>query len=163
MRLLVRGLGALLLAVLVAYMAFHLGASWHRSNDATVDVGVTTTPIKQHAAPSPSPAVVSTTPAPDWEATARTFAAAFLDHSRTREARIRPIVTPRLATLLARTDPAKIPDERPVGNPRVVAQTAETVTVTQQLSDDSAIAFDLVPDPTCPEGWVVTSVRPGSR
>jgi hypothetical protein len=106
---------------------------------------------------------VSTDPAQDWEPTAQQFVQAFLDHSRTRSGRLRSVATPRLAALLARTDLAKNPDGQPVGEPRAVAETNETVTVTQRLSDGSAIALDLVPDPTRADGWVVTSVRPGER
>lgn len=153
-----RGLGALLAAVLVGYVAFHLGLSAPKSQHA--DVGVTAPPTKRH--PQPSPVGVSTDPAPEWETTTQQFVDAFLDNSRSRGVRLRSVATPRLATLLARTDPTKIPDGRPVGEPRAVADTDETVTVTQQLSDGSAISLDLVSDPTRPEGWVVTSVRPGT-
>jgi hypothetical protein len=158
MKRVVRSLGALLVAVLVGYVAFHLGSSAPQPWEAAV--GVPAPPTK-HA--QPSPVAVSTDPAPDWETTTQQFVYAFLDHSRTRTVRLRSVATPRLATLLTRTDPAKIPDGQPVGEPRAVAETSETVTVTQQLSDGSAIALDLVPDATRADGWVVTSVRPGGR
>ncbi|QGN34470.1 hypothetical protein [Microlunatus sp. Gsoil 973] len=159
MKWIVRSLGALLVAVLVAHVAFHLGSSAPQPRGP--GFGVSAPRTKQHT--QPSPVVVSTDPAPDWETTTQQFVQAFLDHSRTRSVRLRSVATPRLATLLARTDPAKIPDGRPVGEPRAVAETHETVTVAQQLSDGSAIALDLVPDPTRAAGWVVTSVRPGAR
>lgn len=159
MRWIVRGLSALLVAVLVAYVAFRLGSSAPKSQHA--EAGVSAPHVKQHV--QPTPVAVSTAPAPEWDPTAAEFVGAFLDHSRTRSARIRSVATPRLASLLARTDPAKIPDGRPVGEPRAVAETSETVTVIQQLSDGSAIALDLVPDPARRDGWIVTSVRPGAR
>lgn len=159
MKWIVRSLGALLVAVLVAYVAFHLGSSAPQPREAEVDVSAP--PIKQHT--KPSPVAVSTDPATDWETTTQQFVRAFLDHSPTRSVRLRSVATPRLATLLARTDPAKIPDGQPVGESRAVAETNGTVSVTQQLSDGSAIALDLVPDPTRADGWVVTSVRPGAR
>ena len=158
MRWIVRALGALLVAVLVAYVAFHLGSVTGRQSMA-VDTSAGSSAHKAH-----SPAqVAATASATDWEAAADDFVAAFLDHSSNRKVLLRAVTSPRLATLLTRTDPAKIPTGRPVGEPSVVTESAESVTATQQVSDGTAIAFDLVPDPTASDGWIVTSVRPGTR
>jgi hypothetical protein len=145
----------------VGFAAFHLGTVVDGSQQGSVRV-LASPPSDDRFAPSPAPAAF-TSPAPEWNVAAHRFVAAFLDHSRTRAVRLRSVASPRLATLLARTDPSKIPIGRPVGEPSVVSETSDSVTVTQRLSDGSAIAFDVVPDPISSAGWVVTSVRSGTR
>lgn len=157
---------AILLAVVIGLVAFHLGASSaHEAGSQAVRATV-----PSHRANSPSspphrglvPSTLSS-PAPAWTAVAEEFVQAFLDKSPNRAARLEDLTTPRLAGLLARTDPYKIPKGDPAGAPQVVDDTGAVITVSQKLSDGSSFAFDLVPDPAVRSGWVVTSARPGDR
>jgi len=156
----------LLLAAAVALIAFELGDSGH-SSQSPHRVGVAVP--KSAGAPrvgstrsTPVPPDSSGTQ-PPWSGAAAEFVQTFLDTSSSRTARLDAIASPRLAVLLARTDPAKVPGAKPAGIPQLVDDTGSVVTVSQQLSDGSAFSFDLAPDTTRQAGWVVTSVRPGDQ
>lgn len=146
--------------VLTALVAFQVGAA--RNPDPSFVAGQTSpgrqTPPERHATPAPTPTrLVEDGPARSTSA----FVRAWLDPKpRTRRTALAATCTPRLAGLLLLTDVAKIPTAVPAGAPVLVRRAVIGVTYQQRLSDGTAIAVDLVPDPTRPLGWVVTSVRP---
>ncbi|GAB3917820.1 hypothetical protein GCM10011575_41940 [Microlunatus endophyticus] len=156
----------LLLAAAVALIASDVGDSRtsgqpaHRAAMAVPESAGTPTVAPMYSTPE-SP--VSSSAQPTWAGAAEEFVQTFLDTSSSRTTRLDAIASPRLAVLLARTDPGKIPKAKPSDVPRLVDDTGSVVTVSQQLSDGSAFSFDLVPDTTRQAGWVVTSVRPGER
>jgi hypothetical protein len=156
----------LLLAAAVALVAFQLGDSITSSQSShRTAVAVPKPMATPTATPTPStPASPgSASPQSPWNGAAAEFVQAFLDTSSSSTARLDAIASPRLAALLARTDPGKIPKAKLSGIPQLVDDTGSVVTVSQQLSDGSAFSFDLVADTTRQAGWVVTSVRPGDQ
>ncbi|WP_168207387.1 hypothetical protein [Microlunatus elymi] len=68
-----------------------------------------------------------------------------------------------MATLLARTEPTKVPTSPAVGDPIRISDDASMTTALQRLADGSSFAIDLVADPERPSGWIVVSVRPGEE
>jgi hypothetical protein len=151
---------ALIALVVTALLAFRAGTS-ELPADAPPPSSTTSAP------PSSTDATPAAPPSSAREAVGAPivvslFARAWLDPKlHTRQAGLDATCSPRLAGLLALTDPAKIPDATPLGPPAPVHETATTATYEQRLSDGTSIAIDLAADPTRRAGWIVTAVRPG--
>jgi hypothetical protein len=151
---------ALIALVVTALLAFRAGTSQLLA-DAPSASSVMSAPPSLTDAPPAAPAS-SAREAVGAPAVMSLFVRAWLGPNlHTRQAGLDATCSPRLAGLLALTDPAKIPVATPLGPPAPVHQTATTATYEQRLSDGSSIAIDLAADPTRRAGWIVTAVRPG--
>jgi hypothetical protein len=90
------------------------------------------------------------------------FAEAWLDTNlSTRRVGLDAVCTPRLAGLLALSDPDEVPRAQPGGAPLLVRLAVTGVTYLQRLSSASSIAIDLVRGLVGGPGWVVIGSRPG--
>lgn len=161
MRRLILILLVTLLAVSIATLSFNIGATGSHGPRASRSIDGSSRPALNTSTATATTALP--TPGAGWNPTAIAFVDAFLDRSDRRDSRLKEVATPRLASLLSETDPANLPSAQPLGDPTAATEAGESVTVVQHLSDGTSITFDLVPDPTRPSGWAVTSVRPGEQ
>jgi hypothetical protein len=157
------GLALGIVVALTATLGFRVGAGTTRgpsppavqeSNHAYV----APSSVGASSQPSPIPAVTT-----DAAPTVSLFVMGWLSaEPKRRRALIESTCSLRLAELLLLSDPAKLPDARPVGPPTLVRRGVGVESYAQGLSDGTSIAVDLAADPGRSSGWTVTSVRPGN-
>lgn len=130
------------------------------------------TPPQANPTASPTPPVSPSAAANDNpKRVATRFAKAWLEpNPKRRTAGLRATAIPHLAELLITTDPAKLPEGKPDGDPvraplpagEAPENAARAIRYEQALSDDEfpAIVIDLIPLPERDDGWAVVAVAP---
>jgi hypothetical protein len=78
----------------------------------------------------------------------------------TRLAWLRVSTTDSLLDMLVDVDPAKIPDEKPVGVLVVPLATDYSAAADQKMSDGTTVRMELVYEPSSRYGWLVDAVGP---
>ena len=158
------GLALGIVVALTATLGFRVGTGTTRRPSPPVAVQesnhayVVPSSVSASSQPSPIPAVTG-----DAAPTVSLFVKGWLStEPKRRRALIEATCSPRLAELLLLSDPAKLPDARPVGLPTSVRRGLGVESYAQGLSDGTSIAVDLAADPGRVSGWAVMSVRPGN-